>query len=91
MKRILVPLDGSRLSESVLPLAEALARAWGAEVFLLQALRGHDSGSLIRHLVRLGLIAAESSGHYGTTPRFLELFGLQSLDDLPRTTDLQKI
>jgi nucleotide-binding universal stress UspA family protein len=46
VKRILVPLDGSRLSESVLPLAEALARAWGAEVFLLQALRGHDSVDL---------------------------------------------
>ena len=26
---------------------------------------------------------------YVTTPRFLELFGLQSLDDLPRTDDLQ--
>ncbi len=28
---------------------------------------------------------------YGTTPRFLELFGLQNLDDLPRTQDLQQI
>src|SRR5206468_10700905 len=57
--------------------------------------RGSDSGAIVRQLVRLGLIAtgpADSSGTettYNTTPRFLELFGLQSLDDLPRTDDLQ--
>jgi chromosome segregation and condensation protein ScpB len=28
---------------------------------------------------------------YGTTARFLELFGLKSLDDLPQTLDLQQI
>ena len=28
---------------------------------------------------------------YATTPRFLELFGLKDLDDLPRTQDLQQI
>lgn len=55
--------------------------------------RGSDSGALIRPLVRLGLIAAlpgkEKEPAYGTTARFLELFGLRSLDDLPRTGDLQ--
>ncbi len=38
MERILVPLDGSPLSEAVLPVAEALARAHDAEVVLLQVL-----------------------------------------------------
>jgi segregation and condensation protein B len=28
---------------------------------------------------------------YGTTPRFLEVFNLNSLDDLPQTQDLQQI
>jgi chromosome segregation and condensation protein ScpB len=28
---------------------------------------------------------------YGTTPRFLQLFNLNSLDDLPQTMDLQKL
>jgi chromosome segregation and condensation protein ScpB len=28
---------------------------------------------------------------YGTTERFLELFGLKTLDDLPQTQDLQKL
>jgi segregation and condensation protein B len=58
--------------------------------------RGSDSGALLRQLVRLGLVAVSSDvsapredAAYVTTPRFLELFGLQSLDDLPRTDDLQ--
>jgi nucleotide-binding universal stress UspA family protein len=36
MKRILVPLDGSRLAEAVLPLAEALARDHEADVHVLR-------------------------------------------------------
>ncbi len=37
MKRILVPLDGSPLAESVLPVAEEWAKEEGAEVILLRA------------------------------------------------------
>jgi len=39
VKRILVPLDGSRLSEAIVPLAEALARDYDAELLLVRALR----------------------------------------------------
>lgn len=60
--------------------------------------RGADSASLLRQLIRHGLIMVVQRGaagqrevQYGTTPRFLEVFGLQSLDDLPRTQDLQQI
>src|SRR3972149_2422374 len=35
-KRILVPLDGSRLAESVLPHAQALAKVEGAEIIILR-------------------------------------------------------
>jgi nucleotide-binding universal stress UspA family protein len=35
-KRILVPLDGSPLSEAVLPHAQALAQAEGAEILILR-------------------------------------------------------
>lgn len=35
-KRILVPLDGSELAERILPHVEAIAKAAGAEVFLLR-------------------------------------------------------
>jgi nucleotide-binding universal stress UspA family protein len=37
-KRILVPLDGSPLSERALPVATALARAFGGEIILLRVL-----------------------------------------------------
>lgn len=59
--------------------------------------RGSDSASTLRQLVRLGLVVAEppAAGQtdpaYATTPRFLELFGLKSLDDLPQTMDLQLV
>jgi segregation and condensation protein B len=60
--------------------------------------RGFESGALLRQLVRRGLIQvtrrAEAGAReiaYGTTHRFLEMFGLQSLDDLPRTHDLQQL
>jgi segregation and condensation protein B len=64
----------------------------------VEALRGSDSSGPLRQLVRLGLIAVQrgavDGGHevvYGTTPRFLSLFRLRSLDDLPRTRDLQRM
>ncbi len=56
--------------------------------------RGADSATPLRQLVRLGLAvvvrranAENPAPHYGTTPRFLETFGLSSLDDLPRLGD----
>ncbi len=59
--------------------------------------RGGDSGGVLRQLVRLGLIAVQRGEEnprevvYVTTPRFLALFQLRSLDDLPRTQDLQQL
>lgn len=63
----------------------------------VDALRGVESGSVLRQLVRLGLIAVQRGEAdqrevaYGTTSRFLTLFQLRSLDDLPRTQDLQRL
>jgi segregation and condensation protein B len=64
----------------------------------IEGLRGSDSAGPLRQLVRLGLIAVQrgtsDGGHevvYGTTPRFLSLFRLRTLDDLPRTKDLQRM
>jgi segregation and condensation protein B len=62
----------------------------------VDAVRGMDSGSVLRQLVRLGLIAVQHRAEagsrevrYGTTPRFLQLFGLGSLDELPRLGDTE--
>jgi segregation and condensation protein B len=62
----------------------------------VDSLRGADSLGLLRQLVRLGLISVQRGTSqdevcYGTTTRFLDHFGLRSLDDLPRTQDLQKM
>jgi segregation and condensation protein B len=64
----------------------------------VDTLRGADSGALLRQLVRRGLIqivpvpaAKPREVAYATTLRFLEMFGLQSLDDLPKTHDLQQM
>jgi nucleotide-binding universal stress UspA family protein len=39
VKRIVVPLDGSRLAEAILPMASALARDYDADLLLVRALR----------------------------------------------------
>ncbi len=63
----------------------------------IDALRGADSVAILRQLVRLSLVAVQDAipgatePAYNTTTRFLELFGLRTLDDLPQTADLQKI
>jgi segregation and condensation protein B len=64
----------------------------------IDSLRGAESAGLLRQLVRRGLVTIVQRGEpsqrdvcYGTTGRFLELFGLASLDDLPRTQDLQQL
>lgn len=59
-------------------------------------LRGTPSGSLLAQLVRRQLLRIERpaqkprSAQYYTTERFLQLFGLKDLDDLPRSQDLDK-
>ena len=51
----------------------------------LDTTRGADSGAVLRQLVRLGLITlSRVAVGYETTPRFLEIFGLNTLDDLPQ-------
>lgn len=50
--------------------------------------RGADSAGVLRQLVRLGLVtSARGAIGYETTPRFLQLFGLRTLDDLPQLGD----
>ncbi len=63
----------------------------------VDSLRGADSQALLRQLVRLGLVAVQRGEAeqkdvmYGTTARFLRVFGLRGLDDLPRTQELKQL
>jgi segregation and condensation protein B len=56
-------------------------------------LRGKPSSHILTQLVRRGLLRIQRpdgkrrTPHYYTTERFLRLFNLQSLDDLPRSED----
>jgi segregation and condensation protein B len=88
----------ARLSTVALDVLSLVAYRQPATKQEIDSLRGAESGSLLRQLVRRGLVMVVHRGEagnreisYGTTPRFLELFGLRCLEDLPRTQDLQQI
>jgi segregation and condensation protein B len=87
----------ARLSPAALDVLALVAYRQPIGKQEVEALRGADSAGALRQLVRLGLIvvrrgeAGQRDVTYSTTPRFLSLFQLRSLDDLPRTQDLQKL
>jgi len=63
----------------------------------VEAIRGVASGEVIRNLMYKGLVKivgrAEVLGRpmlYGTTRKFLDVFGLNSLKDLPKVEELKK-
>jgi len=87
----------ARLSVAAIEVLSIIAYRQPATKQQIDTLRGHESGHLIRQLIRRGLIAIlerPTPGdpvRFATTKRFLEFFGLGSLDDLPQTEDLQRI
>jgi segregation and condensation protein B len=88
----------ARLSQAAIDVLSLVAYRQPVSRQEVETLRGLESASVLRQLVRRGLIAvthrAESGQRevaYGTTPRFLEVFGLRSLDDLPQTQDMQRL
>ncbi len=88
----------ARLSTAAVDVLALVAYRQPATKAEIDSLRGGESGALLRQLVRRGLIqvvyrgeASRKEVSYGTTARFLELFNLQSLEDLPRTRDLQQL
>jgi segregation and condensation protein B len=63
----------------------------------IEAIRGVAVGDIVRSLMEKGLVRvagrAEVLGRpmlYGTTKKFLEVFGLNSLKDLPKADELKK-
>jgi segregation and condensation protein B len=88
----------ARLSPQAIDVLALVAYRQPSTKVEIDSLRGIESGALLRQLVRRGLVAVVQRGEsgqrevsYGTTARFLELFGLTSLDDLPQTQDLQML
>jgi segregation and condensation protein B len=88
----------ARLSPAVIDVLALVAYRQPATKQEIDTLRGADCGGMLRQLVRRGLVTVVHRGDaerrevtYGTTGRFLELFHLRSLDDLPQTQDLQRL
>ena len=87
-----------RLSRSLLETLAILAYRQPVTKPEIDFVRGVDSGYAIRRLLELSIIdvvgRSESVGHpllYGTTGRFLELFGLNTLEDLPNLREIETI
>ena len=88
----------ARLTQQTLDVLALVAYRQPAAKNEIDTIRGFESGPILRQLVRLGLISvvqrAEATQRevcYGTTQRFLELFNLKSLDDLPQIGDPQRL
>jgi segregation and condensation protein B len=62
----------------------------------VESIRGVQCGEMLRQLMDRDLVRIVGKSHdlgrpflYGTTPRFLRIFGLRHLDDLPRARELR--
>lgn len=87
-----------RLSRSLLETVAILAYRQPATKPEIDFVRGVESDYAVRRLLELGLVdvvgRAESPGRpllYGTTSRFLDLFGLDGLQDLPNLREIEAI
>lgn len=86
----------ARLSPAAIEVLSIIAYQGGRTAEEIQRLRGAPSGAILSQLVRRQLLRIERQAdaprapRYHTTARFLELFGLESLDDLPHSQDVEK-
>ena len=85
----------ARLSQATVDVLAIVAYRQPLTAEEVAHLRGLKSGHLLAQLVRRQLLRVERrpgqrGGHYYTTDRFLRLFGLESLQDLPQAEDLEK-
>jgi len=94
--RLLKSRSQSRLSQAALESLAIVAYRQPIMRADVEAIRGVACGEMLRSLMEKGLVKivgrAEVLGRpmlYGTTRRFLEAFGLASLDDLPRVEELR--
>ena len=88
---------GGKLSQAALETLAVVAYKQPVTRADVEAIRGVQAGPLLRTLLHKGLIKitgrAEVLGRpllYGTTRKFLEHFGLKSLNELPKVEELPK-
>jgi segregation and condensation protein B len=96
--RALHPRRAARLSRAALETLAVVAYKQPITRAEIEHVRGVDAGAVLRSLLERDLVRI--AGHreipgrpmlYATTRRFLEVFGLSALEDLPSLRDLQEI
>lgn len=83
----------ARLSQAAIDVLSLVAYKQPITSEQVSKLRGKPSSHILAQLVRRGLLQLERPAekprtpHYTTTSRFMNLFSLESLDDLPRSEE----
>jgi len=97
LKKLIRSREDSSLSQPALETLAIIAYKQPIIRADVEAIRGVAAGEMIRNLMYKGLVKitgrAEVLGRpilYGTTKKFLEIFGLNSLKDLPKVEELKK-
>jgi len=97
LKKLLRVRGDSKLSPASMETLAIIAYKQPVIRADVEAVRGVAVGELVRSLMDKGLVKivgrAEVLGRpmlYGTTKKFLEVFGLNSLKDLPKIEELKK-
>jgi len=97
IKKLLRVRSDSKLSAAALETLAIIAYKQPIIRADIEAIRGVAAGEMVRSLMYKGLVKiigrAEVLGRpmlYGTTKKFLEVFGLNTLKDLPKIEELKK-
>lgn len=83
----------ARLSQAAVDVLAIVAYRQPITSEEINKVRGRPTSGVLSQLVRRQLLCIQRPGHrqppiYRTTDRFLELFGLESLEDLPQAEDI---
>jgi segregation and condensation protein B len=96
LKKLVRARDDGKLSQPALETLAIIAYKQPIIRADIEAIRGVAAGEMIRNLMYKGLVKitgrAEIVGRpmlYGTTKKFLEVFGLNTLKDLPKAEELK--
>ncbi|MFI5286449.1 MAG: SMC-Scp complex subunit ScpB [Candidatus Dormibacteria bacterium] len=94
VQRALHPERPSRLSRAAMETLAIVAYRQPVTKAVIESIRGVDCEAVLDHLTERRLIAEvarqETPGHprlFGTTLRFLQLVGLERIDDLPPVSE----
>jgi segregation and condensation protein B len=94
VQRGLHPERPSRLSRAAMETLAIIAYRQPATKAVIESIRGVDCEAVLEHLSERGLIdeiaRQDTPGHprlFGTTLRFLQLVGLERIEDLPPVAD----